>query len=130
MTESEKKTILVIEDDLDVLSVIIKHLDYLGYNVMTATDGMEGLKRLESGGYDLVITDIVMPYVSGVGLVTAIKEKTPHIPVIAITGYGKEPEAAAMEKEADLVLAKPVKMSVLKDHIAELIGRSGVKQDS
>ena len=56
MTESEKKTILVIEDDPDVLSVIIKHLDYLGYNVMTATDGMEGLKKLESGGYDLVVT--------------------------------------------------------------------------
>ncbi|MEJ2724667.1 MAG: response regulator [Deltaproteobacteria bacterium] len=130
MRETEKKTILVIEDDTDVLSVIIKHLDYLGYNVMTATDGMEGLKKLESGGYDLVVTDIVMPYVSGVGLVTAIKQKTPHIPVIAITGYGKEPEAAAMEKEADLVLAKPVKMSILKDHIAELISRAGVKQAS
>jgi two-component system cell cycle sensor histidine kinase/response regulator CckA len=65
-----------------------------------------------------------MPYVSGVGLVTSIKKKTPHIPVIAITGYGKEPEAAAMEKEADLVLAKPVRMSVLKDHITDLLGIS------
>ena len=130
MEEKHKRTILVIEDDPSVLSVIIKHLDYLGYNVMTATDGMEGLKKLESGGYDLVITDIVMPYVSGVGLVTAIKEKTPHIPVIAITGYGKEPEAAAMEKEADLVLAKPVKMSVLKEHIAELLSLSEPEQHS
>ena len=113
----QKKTILVIDDDPDVLSVIIKHLKHFGYEVITAIDGMEGLKKLELGGYDLVITDIVMPYVSGVGVVTAIKEKTPHIPVIAITGYGKEPERAAMEKQANLVLAKPFKMSVLKEHI-------------
>ena len=123
----QKKTILVIEDDSDILSVIIKHLKYLGYEVMAASDGMEGLKRLESGGYDLVVTDIVMPYVSGLGVVTAIKEKTPHIPVIAITGYGKEPEMAATEKKADLVLAKPFKMSVLKDHIARLLMQKGEK---
>ncbi len=123
--EDEKKTILVIEDDPDVLSMIIKHLEYLEYEVITATDGLEGLKRLESGGYDLVITDIVIPYVSGVGVVSALKEKRPDIPVIAITGYGKEPEAAAMEKKADLVLAKPVRMTLLKEYIAELLSSKG-----
>jgi len=125
MEEQRKKTILVIEDDPDVLSMIIKHLKYLGYEVISASDGMEGLKKLDSGGYDLVITDIVMPYVSGVGVVTALKEKQPDIPIIAITGYGKEPEAAAMEKKADLVLAKPVKMSILKDFINQLLTSSG-----
>ena len=117
----EKKGILVIEDDLDVLNMIIRHLEYLGFRVITATDGMEGLKKLESGGYDLVITDIVMPYISGVGVVTALKEKYPHIPIIAITGYGKEPEAVAMEKKADLVLSKPVKMSLLKKYISQFL---------
>ena len=120
--EKKGKTILVIEDDLDVLSVIMKHLNFQGYEIIVATDGMEGLKRLESGGYDLVITDIVMPYVSGVGVVTALKKKWPDIPVIAITGFGKEPEAAAMEKQADLVLAKPVKMAELVKQIEELLG--------
>jgi CheY-like chemotaxis protein len=121
MTSQQKKTILVIEDDRDVLSMLIKHLEHIGYSVISARDGLEGMKMLERGGYDLVITDIVMPYVSGVGVVTALKEKTPHIPVIAITGYGKEPEAAALEKKADLVLGKPVKMSLLKEHIAKLL---------
>ena len=122
MNEEKKTiTILVIEDDPDVLNMIVRHLKYLDYKVIAAVDGMEGLKKLETGGYDLVITDIVMPYVSGVGLVTALKKKRPHIPVIAITGYGKEPEAAAMEKEADLVLAKPVKMAVLNNYISRLL---------
>jgi DNA-binding response OmpR family regulator len=123
-----KKTILLIEDDLDVLSMMTKHLKHFGYEVLVATDGMEGLKRLETDRFDLVITDIVMPYVSGIGVVRAVKEKMPQTPVIAITGYGKEPEAAAMERKADLVLAKPVKMSVLKGHIARLI-RSGSREN-
>jgi CheY-like chemotaxis protein len=101
--------------------VIVKHLEHFGYEAITATDGMEGLKQLQAAEYDLVVTDIVMPYVSGVGVVTAVKEKRPDIPVIAITGYGKEPEAAAVEKKADLVLAKPVKMSILKEYIDKLL---------
>lgn len=119
--KTQKKTILIIEDDPDVLSTLIKQLEYFGYKVITASDGMEGMRKLDAGGYDLVITDIVMPFISGVGVVTALKEKMPHIPVIVITGYGKEPEAAAMEQKADIVLAKPVKMSVLKDTIKKLL---------
>jgi len=124
MDAGRKKTILVIEDDREVLSVIIRYLTQLGYEVIAATDGMEGLKKLDSGGFDLVITDIVMPYVSGVGVVTALKKKKPHIPIIAITGYGKEPEAAAVEKKANLVLAKPVRMSLLKEYIDKLLSKN------
>jgi DNA-binding response OmpR family regulator len=124
MGKKQQKTILVIEDDPDVLSMIVKHLKHQGFDVVTAKDGMEGLKKLKAGGYDLVITDIVMPYVSGTGLVTALKESKPHIPIIAITGYGEEPETVATEKKADLVLSKPVKMSELKGHITRLLGSS------
>jgi DNA-binding response OmpR family regulator len=124
MDEKKHHTILVIEDDPKILAMIVKHLAYEGYAVITARDGMEGLKKVETETYDLVITDIVMPYVSGVGVVSAVKEKRPHIPVIAITGYGKEPESAASEKRADLVVAKPVKMSTLKDQIARLLGEA------
>lgn len=123
MEKGKSRVILVIEDDEDILNMLIKHLTYLGYAVLSAADGMEGLKVLESGGYDLVITDIVMPFVSGVGVVTALKEKHPDIPVIAITGYGKEPEAAALEKKADLVLAKPVRIAELKKHIETLLAQ-------
>ena len=124
MGNKQEKTILVIEDDPDVLAMLIKHLKHQGFDVVTAKDGMQGLKKLKAGGYDLVITDIVMPYVSGTGLVTALKESKPHIPVIAITGYGEEPEAVAAEKNADLVLSKPVKMADLKEHISRLLGLS------
>jgi CheY-like chemotaxis protein len=122
--KAKKKTILLIEDDPAVLSMLVKNLKYFGYEVIQAVDGMEGLKKLETSQYDLVITDIVMPYVSGVGVVSVLKQKMPQIPVIAITGYGKEPETAALEKKADLVLSKPVKISFLKEQIARLLGTS------
>ena len=122
MTKQLKK-ILVIEDDQGVLDTIARHLSHDGYEVVTAADGMEGLKKIKTGAYDLVITDIVMPYVSGTGVVTSLKETHPTIPVIAITGYGPEPEAVAAEKKADLVLSKPVKMSRLKKHVAALLSK-------
>ena len=124
MNQEERNKILVVEDDPDVLSVMVKNLEHAGYRVITATDGMEGLKKIKSGGYSLVITDIVMPYVSGTGVVSALKESAPHIPVIAVTGYGEIPETIAIEKKADLVLSKPVRMSDLKEHVVKLLERS------
>ena len=121
MDKDPKKTILIIEDDQGVLTTIVKHLSHAGFEVMTAADGVEGLKKIKAGGYDLVITDIVMPYVSGTGVVTSLKELNPTIPVIAITGYGPEPEAVAIEKKADLVLSKPIKMTKLKKYVAEFL---------
>ena len=122
MTKQQKK-ILVVEDDQGVLGTIVKHLSHAGYKVVTAADGMEGLKKIKADSYDLVITDIVMPYVSGTGVVTSLKETNPNIPVIAITGFGPESEAVAAEKKADLVLSKPVKMSTLKKHVEKLLSK-------
>ena len=117
-----EKTILLIEDDPGTFSMLINFLKgHLGYNIISAKDGMEGMKQLETGDYDLVITDIVIPYISGTGVVSALKEKRPNIPVIAMTGYGKEPKEVALEKQADVVLHKPLNLSVLKDHISRLL---------
>ncbi len=115
------KILFIIEDDEHVLAMMKTYFEYLGYRIITASDGMQGLKMLASEKYDLVITDIVMPYVSGVGIVSVVKEKFPHIPVVAITAYGKNPERLAAEKQADVVLRKPFEMEKLKDHVASLL---------
>jgi two-component system cell cycle sensor histidine kinase/response regulator CckA len=122
MDEESKKTILVVEDDEQVLSMIIKHLEHEGYRVVSATDGLIGKKLLRTEQYDLVVTDMVIPYVSGVEIIKTLKATAPDIPVIAITGFGKEPEQAAIEKNADVVMIKPVRMSVLKEAIEALLG--------
>ena len=98
-----------------------EYFEFFNYDIIFASDGMNGLKKLKSEHYDLVVTDIVIPFISGVGLISIIKEKYPGLPVIAITGYGKNLEKLAVEKRADVVLRKPFTMSALKDHVEKLL---------
>ena len=116
-----KKTILVIEDDQTLLLMLKQYLEKAGYHVINAINGLEGLKLLESADYDLVITDINMPYVSGIGVISAVKGKHPNIPAVAITGFGEEPLRAAKEKKANVMLNKPFEMSTLLGHIEKLL---------
>ena len=115
--------LLLIDDDEPVLSNLCYFLRDKKYDVTTASDGFEGLKLFENDqqGFDLVITDIVMPKISGMGLISIIKKKFPDTPVIAITGWGEYPEAFAVESQADKVLSKPFELSELDKAINELI---------
>jgi CheY-like chemotaxis protein len=117
--------LLVIDDSQEILTALDSYFKKKKYTVVTAADGLEGIKRLkaEQDGFDLVITDLVMPYVSGVGVISIIKKEFPHIPVIAITGWGEHPEALAMEANADLVLEKPFDLPELEKSIADLLAR-------
>jgi len=81
------ETILVIEDDSSVRTLLSKALAGKGYQVETSEDGLEGLTRLESLRPDLIIVDIMMPRLDGMTFVRAIKqhERTQPIPVIFLT---------------------------------------------
>ena len=115
--------LLLIDDDESVLANLCYFLRDKKYDVSSASDGLEGLKLLETEeqGFDLVITDLVMPNISGVGLIAIIKKKFPSLPVIAITGWGEHPEALATEVQVDQVLEKPFELSELDKAINKLI---------
>jgi len=115
------KKVLVVEDNQEVLSMLLDYLTFLGYETTGAGDGLEGLKHLRTGLYDMVITDLSMPYISGIGIISVIKKDYPNIPVIAITGFGRYAEELAQEKKADFVLSKPFEISDLKDAITRLL---------
>ncbi len=117
-----KKKILVIEDDQEVLTMLLDYLRLLGYEAKGAEDGLTGLKALRSNTFDAVITDITIPYVSGIGIISIIKRDNPDLPVIAITGFGEEVEALAQEKHADAVLSKPFEMKELKELLERSLG--------
>ena len=120
--DEEKKTILVIEDDLDVLSIIIKHLKLEGFEVIIATDGMEGLKKLETGHYDLVITDIVMPNMTGDKLAEKIIDIRSDIPVILCTGYSEKiTRKDASEMGIQSFLMKPLVMRDLANTVRQAL---------
>lgn len=116
--------ILLIDDSAEIIGTLNKFLNEAGYQVMTASNGLEGLNLLEAKHeqIDLMITDLVMPHVSGVGVIAIAKKKYPHIPIIAITGWGEYPEALASEAHADTVLEKPFELKALKAAILHFLG--------
>ena len=115
--------LLIIDDDRHILDKLCYFLNDKNYDVTSAYDGLEGLKLFENDqqGFDLVITDIVMPKLSGMSLISIIKKKFPDTPVIAITGWGEYPGAFATESQADKVLSKPFELSELDKAINDLI---------
>ncbi len=115
--------LLIIEDNEEILHLFSKFFRKKEYSVETAADGLEGLKILETEkeSFDIIITDIVMPQISGVGIISIVKNKFPETPIIAITGYGKEPEMLAAEAQADLVLEKPIDLHELEKKINSLL---------
>ena len=121
----DKKYRLLIIDDSEETVAGLQHFFSKTYEVFTAADGMEGLKLFESEKerIDLVITDLVMPYISGVGVISIIKKKYDGIPVIAITGWGEHPGALATEAQADIVLEKPIELPELEKLVADLLAK-------
>jgi CheY-like chemotaxis protein/glycine cleavage system H lipoate-binding protein len=83
----EKPRILVVDDELPVCKSISSALAPDDYEVDTALSAEEALKREEQSEYDVVITDLMMPGLSGLDLLKAVKERRPEVRVIMVTGY-------------------------------------------
>ena len=115
--------ILVIDDNEEILVTLKNFLIKKNFNVVTASNGLDGLKLFEAAvdNFSLIITDLIMPNISGVAVTSIIKKKNPDIPVIAITGYGEQPEALAREARADVVIEKPFKLNKLIKTIQKLL---------
>jgi CheY-like chemotaxis protein len=107
------KRALVIDDDAFVRDVLHGVVTGLGYEADAAANGSEGLARFDSHRYDVVLTDLLMPGMSGWEVLKALRERNPKIPVIIITGSaGKDDERRAAQPGVAL-LRKPVKMDFL-----------------
>lgn len=115
--------LLIIEDNEELRSMFESFFGGKHYDAVFASNGMEGLKLLENKKqkFDLVVTDIVLPHISGLGIITILKTKHPDIPVIAITGWGEQPLSLASEVRADRVMAKPFRLEALENSIVDLI---------
>ena len=117
--------LLIIDDNEETLSMLDMFFSKKNYEVVSSLNGLDGLKLFESDkvGFDLVITDLVMPNISGVAVISMIKKKKPDMPVIAITGWGEHPESLASEANADLILSKPLQLDELEVFVLDLISK-------
>ncbi len=100
--------ILVVDDSLDTLEIVRRHLERAGYGVLTAASVTEAHERLAEGPVDLVITDLKMPGTGGLELVRWVRENLPEAEVMMITGYASvEGAVEAVKSGAGEYLAKP-----------------------
>ena len=107
--------VLVVDDDRIVGQSFDRVLKEKGYEVNTAMDGEEALKKVGSDGYDLVFTDIKMPGMDGLEVAKRIKEMNPWLPVVVVTGYGTaDNEARAEEIGVSGFLRKPLSPDVIE----------------
>lgn len=88
------KRVILIDDDLYIRDVYLEILQSEGYEVDTAVNGEEGFNKLQLGGYDLVILDIMMPKMDGIGVLDALQKNPPQRkngPIILLTNLGLDP---------------------------------------
>ncbi len=113
-------SILAVDDDENIRSVLSEMLDFLGHKVEAAEDGKRALDFLEKQSFDLVITDLGMPGISGWEVTRAAKEKNKATPVILISGWGTQIDPAKVsEVGIDKVLPKPFHMDDIRRAIGE-----------
>jgi DNA-binding NtrC family response regulator len=123
--------ILLIEDDSGAGLAIKKVLSSEGFDVTLARRGDEGLKAAETLSFDIVITDLKLPGISGMELVTKIHASKPKLPIILITAHGTmETAIEAMKLGACEYLTKPFEVEELLDRVVDALHRSRLMTES
>lgn len=118
--------ILVAEDEPMLLKTIELKLKKEGYDVITTVDGREAIAKIEELNPDLVISDIMMPYASGLEILSIIKKKEKPIPIIMLSAMEQEKVVMeAFELGADDYVTKPFSLNELVIRIKRLMMRFG-----
>ena len=121
---SDKKKILVVDDELDMLMVIKLRLESSGYEVITATDGLEGLNVARKARPDLIVLDVMLPKMNGYKVSRFLKfdEEYKHIPIVMLTALaGEEDRSTGIETGANAYIAKPFETQELLDTIRRFL---------
>lgn len=114
-------TILLIDDDQMILMILKQNLTKVGYRVITATSGEEGITLLATSQVDLVLTDYLMPGMSGIEVLGIIKQNQPLLPVIMLTAHG---DVALTIKAIQLGAIDFIEKPINSKELIEVIKRS------
>jgi len=120
--KGRKARILVIDDEEFVRSVLSRTLAQVNHQVTLAEDGEKGVQLFKEGKFDIVLTDLGMPGISGWEVCRRIKGISPHTPVGMITGWGAEMSRSKMEEYGlDFIISKPFDFNQILNVVAKTI---------
>lgn len=125
MSEHKHPRILIIDNDQPVATSLAVRFRSLHYECVVVSDGQEGIEAFESQPFDLVITDLNMPSVDGIGVVHKLRALSP-VPIIIITGYQREYRGELAENEDLVVLSKPFPAAAIMDLVETELAMAGV----
>ncbi len=129
---SEKKRILVVDDEPDFASIVQTNLEKEGFEVDVAYDGVEGLEKVNANPPDAIVLDVMMPNKDGYEMCKELKgdDKFKDIPVVLLTAVASHVTSTryshsdGMSTEADDYIAKPASAEDITDSIKGLLGMS------
>ena len=120
--ESPKYTILVVDDEELVRKMVVTFLSKLGHSCLTAIDGVDALGKMKGNKIDAVVTDIKMPNMDGMGLVSEVLTKYPGIPIMVMTAFEEEYSAGiAISVGAREFIKKPFSLEEFAIRLHKMI---------
>lgn len=117
--------ILVAEDEQAVRDFLVRGLAYAGYNVTARPDGREALEAIQNDpvGYDLLLTDIVMPELDGITLALKVAHDYPKMKILMMTGYAAEKQRAHnLDALSHEVISKPFSLEEILNVVHKVLG--------
>ena len=116
------KKILIVDDDPITLKLVEQYLSSQGYNTITAMDGFDALEKIEKNKFDLIITDIMMPNLSGLSLFSISKKIHSEIPILFISSLDKgDIISKSLGLGAKDFIVKPINLEELSIRIKRLL---------
>ena len=115
--------ILLVDDNPVVRDMLVDLVGSLGYAADAASGGAEALALFDQNRYDIVLTDLLMPGMSGWDVLAAVRQRNPSMPVVIITGTAPPVDDPRAAQAGVAVLRKPVDVKALDDTIKEKLTR-------
>ena len=121
--------VLIIDNDQSHAETVAEGLEHVGYRCRVATSGSEGARLIEESPFDVVLTDLVMSDIDGLGVLARAKAEQPNAEVILMTGHGTVPSAVeAMRNGAFNYLLKPLELAQLRASTEKAVESSRLRQ--
>ncbi|MCD4664092.1 MAG: response regulator [Bacteroidales bacterium] len=119
------KIILIIEDDISILRVLKENLTFEGYDVLTSSDGQDGLQMAIENQIDLLFLDIMLPGINGYDIRRRLKKEKPDLPIIMITAQRHEiDKVSELDFGTDDYITKPFSIPELLARVRAVLRRT------
>ncbi len=130
VSETRSLKVLIIDDDTSVGDLLAEFVQVLGHESSVVPDGREALERFTRERYDVVISDLVMPVLSGWEVVERLRRLDPRMPVIVLSGGATRVDVQHARRQHVLLLHKPIRLGELDAALHEACAKTGADRCS